>query len=311
LVQTSPILEAGSAYSCRGWPKLPLLPLEILPASARTVQECFPDYELRRKDIIEILQSSAIDFDEVAVTHRFHQGSQPDRTTATLIVTCNEASQLWPGVICRIRAYLAEQGINIAIEFIVTSAVNNLFTFPVLSADKTIITLWETHLRRKVLDILKDSGKPWSTLDVWRRGTTEKSEECKPTVVVSAPAAAEDDEWWSIILPRIGSSCTTHLNVELIYSEPIYPRCLNSDADSPMSAARRLTVKDFDGNISMGTSCGLADSSGSGTIGGLIRLRMGDRDLGIFGLTNSHILSSPEFDDGQATKNLSVNFEAT
>ena len=274
----------------QGWPTLPALPLY----TAALAYHSFPNYETHLERVENILNAQGVGVSQVMVVHRVHYQSQPDGSTATLTIVCKQGSTPWYLAIREIRRYLAGQGIDITIEFIDQRAYHNLSTFPIMPNDRDIIHRWHSTVESQVLNILRASGRPWAFLNVWRRGLEDTSNLCSPTVVIFAPNAAHH-EWWETILPRIRSVCMPMFDVELLEGG----RITYGDKDDMESPANQLTLEDFGPKIEMGTSCGVLGSESSGTIGGIVRLWKEGRDLGMFGLSNHHVVLTDQLKQGK------------
>jgi len=275
----------------QGWPSLPALPLYTTALPYHS----FPNYEMHLERIRNILNAQGVVMPQVMVVHRVHYQSQPDESTATLTIVCKQGSTPWLHAIREIRKYLANQSIDITIEFIDQRAYHNLSTFPIMPNDRGIIRRWHNTVESQVLNILRACGRPWAFLNVWRRGLEDTSDLCSPTVVIFAPNATHH-EWWETILPRIRSVCMPMFDVELLEGG----RLTYGDKEDMESPAERLTLDDFGPKIEMGTSCGSLSSESSGTIGGIVRLWKEGQDLGMFGLTNHHVLLTDQLKQGKS-----------
>jgi hypothetical protein len=107
----------------QGWPKLPLLPLDLRRPSTHAANEHLPDLNRHFKIIGQILRAQSLAFDDMAFCHRVHPRSEPDKTTATFIVTFTESSPQWRHAIRLIWKHFAKEIINIPIEFITKAAL--------------------------------------------------------------------------------------------------------------------------------------------------------------------------------------------
>ena len=275
----------------QGWPSLPALPLYTMALDYHS----FTNYETYLERIRDILNTQGVGVSHVMVVHRVHYRSQPDESTATLTIVCKQGSTPWFHAIREIRRYLAGQGIDITIEFIDQRAYYNLSTFPIMPNDRKIIRCWHNFVESQVLNILRAGGRPWAFLNVWRRGLEDTSNLCSPTVVIFAPNAMHH-EWWEIILPCIRRVCMPMFDVELLEGG----RLTYGNKEDIESPAKRLTLEHFGPKIGMGTSCGVLGSGSSGTIGGLVRLCEGGKDLGVFGLSNHHVVLTDQLKQGNS-----------
>ena len=78
-------------------------------------------------------------------------------------------------------------------------------------------------------------------------------------------------------------------------------RITYGDKDDMESPANQLTLEDFGPKIEMGTSCGVLGSESSGTMGGIVRLWKEGRDLGMFGLSNHHVVLTDQLKHGKSS----------
>ena len=72
-----------------------------------------------------------------------------------------------------------------------------------------------------------------------------------------------------------------------------------NDREDIESIANRLTLEDFSLKIGMGTSYGVLGLESSNTIGGTVWLWKEGQDLGIFGLSNHHVVLTDQLTQGK------------
>ncbi|KAG5292219.1 peptidase family S64 domain-containing protein [Histoplasma ohiense] len=275
-----------------GWPKLAHLPL-------RTVYEgdpdaFIPDQQTHISQIITILRAQQIPVSSIAVVYRVPYGgdnsNKLDETTATLLVTTFPDGGYNSFVATReIRKYLNSHEIHVLIEIIDERALKPS-VFPILSSDKELISIWNERLKQATIDILKASCLKVVSISVFRYGLDLDPEKCPPTVMISA-LDAEADAWWATILPRIRSICLPAFDVTVIYGDHII---MGSNELDMNTMERPFATFDFSNltAIKMGDSCGPIGGTWTGSMGGPVRLEKDGEDMGVFGLSNHHVVRS-------------------
>ena len=192
-----------------------------------------------------------------------------------------------------IRKYLAAHDIHVAIEIIDERALW-IKTYPILPSETVAVQRWSL-LWDPLTRYLDKVKVEWVSVTVLHRGLDLSRDSCPPTVVISARDAA-NDKWWNEVLPEIRNHCRSHFEVELLH-EDTSPTALDPQEDARM-AGSLLSISDFSSRIPMGGSCGPDSPKGSGTMGGRLRLRRNGQELGVFGLSNHHVVKSDLLEQG-------------
>ncbi|EER44671.1 conserved hypothetical protein [Histoplasma capsulatum H143] len=275
-----------------GWPKLAHLPLRTV--SADNPDAFFPDQQTHISQIITILRAQQIAVSSITVVHRVPYGgdnsNKLDETTATLLVTTFPDGGHNSFVATReIRKYLNSHEIHVLIEIIDERALKpNIF--PILPSDQELISIWNERLKQATINILKASCLKVVSISVFRYGLDLDPKKCPPTVIISA-LDAEADAWWTTVLPRIHSICLPAFDATVIYGDQII---MDSNELDMNTMEGPFTPWDFSSltTIRMGSSCGPIGGTWSGSMGGAVRLEKDGEDMGMFGLSNHHVVRS-------------------
>lgn len=75
---------------------------------------------------------------------------------------------------------------------------------------------WDREYRQKVLSVL--GGHRWQAVDVHRCGVSAHRDENPVTIILSV-FDAEDDVWWTDVIPAIREACNYDLEVRLQQGE--------------------------------------------------------------------------------------------
>jgi hypothetical protein len=276
----------------RGWPVLQVLPLGTIPLKDPSTY--LPDYDEHLQHIRNILEGQRVRALSIQVVYRVHyETSKWDDDAVTLFIPAESGIGNWYMAVRDIRKYLSKKAIDIAIE-IIDPRAQRISTFAILPSDIHAIELWNGRLRDNVVNILELCGLQWISVNVFHRGLEDSREKCKQTVLISA-ADASDKEWWDRVLPRLRQICSPHFLVELTYQDQL----IFTPNEEAIHAARRLSSKSFGFSIDMGASCGPAGTDASGSMGGMVRLRQGDQDIGTFGISNHHVVLTDVLQHGK------------
>lgn len=268
----------------KGWPILAPLPLRIVYDGGAI--SYFPNRAKHIPKIELLLQLQRVEPRSIDIVDRVpFAAAKTDESTATLLITAEPGTGNMFMAVRDIRKYLSSQDIHVAIELIDERA-HWMRTYPVTSVEPATIESWKT-MRNHVVDYLDESGIDWVSVNVLHRGLDMSKDLCPPTIVISARNAASS-RWWDEILPNVRNMCRTQLEVELVREDEV--------AFDPYELAKNaggtLNIDVFDKIIPMGASCGPVSSIGSGTIGGGVTLRRNGQDLGVFALSNHHVVKS-------------------
>lgn len=184
-----------------------------------------------------------------------------------------------------IRKYLAAHDIHVAIE-ILDERAQRLKTYAILPTETDVLHHW-SRVRDLAIRGLDDIGASWVSITLLRRGLDLTRDSCPPTVVISSRDAA-NPKWWDEVLPVIRNLSRPHFQVELVPEDDLI---FDPQEDAKL-AESTLPISQFAAQISMGGSCGPGNTRGSGTMGAMIRLCQHDQNLGVFGLSNNHVVES-------------------
>ena len=230
---------------------------------------------------------------------RCHYPRRPENEeiVPTLCITATEGTGNWSRAIREIRQHLVSEGLSeLAIEILDRRIFYDLHTFPIHPTDTHIIDRWN-HYRPQVLTYLRDKVRnaEWATLNVFYRGVgSSPNIECFSTVLLSVPDPS-NKIWHEKVYPDINAICSEHFRIETTY----YSGKLTIDDDEE---AANLSPEDFKrSEILMGSSCSPADTESSGSLGGAVALRKDSELIGIFGLTNSHVVCNRAFEHKVST----------
>lgn len=256
----------------RGWPILAPLPLRH---EYDLQSYLFPDSGKHIGKIWSLLEGLKPRQTLICVVHRApYQVTETRASSATIFAAISNPNVESRHVAVReIRKNLASQDIHVAIELIDEGAMF-MKTYSILPSETLTIQHWK-NLHDRVTDYL-DDNIPWISIDVLHRGLDRSREKCPATVVITAQDAA-DSRWWGEILPQLRSLCHPS-EVELVNGD--------GSSSAPELDRRQLTINDFSSNIRLGGNCGLADTSGRGSLGGAIRLGRDGQEIGVFALSS-------------------------
>jgi hypothetical protein len=207
---------------------------------------------------------------------------------------------VWIKAVREIYTGLVQTGFNVAVEIIDALAFfKRLPVAPILSTDRALIEGWNRVLPSFLAIIDKQS---WVAIDVLYRELP--SHGMQPTVIINA-SDANDDSWDSILpaLFQLLQDNHVELNVVVLFLRDLNLTGANcsvshagdtEDFAPPHHSIRERFCED---EVQMGTSCGIAGSSGAGTLGGRLKLQKGTSVLDL-GLTNYHVLKNAFTDEG-------------
>ena len=163
-----------------------------------------------------------------------------------------------------------------------------------MSANEDALKVYQSSLRKTVLEILVDSGLSWTTLNLFHRGTNpQRLNECPPTIVVgtSETDPLQKQGWKTVegkIQQAIGKATKTSIKVEILQTTP---RLLNGkDVGLPLLMPPPLGYS-F-GPIEEETGPKARDSH-SGTVGGYVVLESNPEIQ--LALTCNHVANSRSF----------------
>ncbi|KAF2016895.1 hypothetical protein BU24DRAFT_477883 [Aaosphaeria arxii CBS 175.79] len=257
-----------------GWPILPVLPVQETPAVMR---HHFHHPDLIMTTIFRILDECRLHERTIGLCYRLNKGVSRNRQRPTMRIACSVESDREDTrieAVMAIKSLFEQENAEVAVEIIRYDAYVGFPTFPILSEDYLIL-IWNSLFPTLVNEIEPD--RDWVSLDLVRRG-----EEKQPTVLISA-RDANDPSWWNTKLPMLRRIIPVDIALELRFADPVHPIC-NED-----STAKAVSVMDYP-IVSMGQSCGSQGQTGAGTLGGFMELERDGEALGLFGLTNHHVL---------------------
>jgi hypothetical protein len=120
----------------------------------------------------------------------------------------------------------------------------------------------------------------------------------KPPVVLIGAKDADDDDWWTSILPQISGKLPTGFTVELGYVSNLL---IASDEAQPEPDCV-ITPEAYEDRVWIGASCGRTEfSHGSGTLGARMKLRHDGKD-GFYAITNHHVVCRSDNTDAAFTE---------
>ncbi|KAK2803940.1 hypothetical protein FQN51_002827 [Onygenales sp. PD_10] len=290
-----------------GWPKpLPVLPLVL--SSIPDESLIISDLTEARRNIATILQAHDILWDgHFFFAHHHKHGTAPGMEDVSLVIPSSSsqpgttASSSWVHAVKEIRKYLASKDVQCRIE-IIDFEMTNPTIFPI-DSENPAVDLWQSVYREKVLDAIQDTL--WQSVNVFHCGfgSSRSRTGCPLTIIIHA-WDADDDIWWTTIIPRLTSMCP--FQVRLQGAQDIYA----VDGDGDVNAlAKGLSLEAFTGPVDIGASIGIKGMSGSGsggggggTLGGIVELEWPDKSRSYLGLTSHHaVLGDNNFSN--ATKN--------
>ncbi|DAA74801.1 TPA_exp: Uncharacterized protein A8136_2219 [Trichophyton benhamiae CBS 112371] len=274
-----------------GGPVLCRLPAATFPiTSADPITHVF-NSELRDK-IMEAIQESNIDFQEMSVFKRRWRESRDKPLPVILIIAKTRRNRpidgTWFQLCQKIRAFCVSAGRpEVNVEIGDPAAYIPIISSAVLSSDP-IVQHWPT-LRPQILKII--NGRMWLTLDVLRRGP--ENSEGIITIVITIPECSTSDAYsWRPVRDKIVNVINTtgleNVAVEIgrgaVYTSDDIDNNFFNESD-PCSKAH------FGGSLA-----GLHDSKRLGTFGGFIVLDFPDGKSRTCGLTCYHCVVNDDID---------------
>ncbi|KAH8730967.1 hypothetical protein GQ44DRAFT_823101 [Phaeosphaeriaceae sp. PMI808] len=293
-----------------GYPKLPAYP--VYSAVFTMEQELyFPSLDEHIKVIRDILSKHNVTLIDHMTAYRVSRSSRILEDYAhnpTLMLVADyehDHRHQWVKAAQKIRTHLAQSGIHRSFELVDPSSEKHK-TSPILSEDHELIADWN-EVHPKFLSMIEDRN--WKAIDVLYRDFPSRG--MLPTVIISAQDANSHILWDSTLssLRQLLQVHNLTLDIVVLYLEnitlamadtpdtPTVADSLDRDVPSPhipedfRSADARIQWEFYGEEFSMGTSCALANSNGSGTLGGRITLKKDSATLEL-GITNYHIFRS-------------------
>jgi hypothetical protein len=289
-----------------GYPKLPVLPVEttVLRESPDTF---FPNFSYRWRDIQDILAKWSIPQSGVFFAYRENcrkDVADSERHPTLVIVSTYEHNCQgdWVKAVSEISAYLLQFGINQTIELVDERVYyESFYTSPILSTDCKLIDGWNSILSEFLTTI---EHRDWVAIDALYREFPSRG--MQPTVIVNA-RDANDNIWWDQTLPRLHGLLQENgleLDIVLLFLPGLRFTMAGSDT-RPDPIVREDFYED---TIYMVTSCATSGSTGSGTLGGGLKLQSGSSVLEL-GLTNCHVLKDAFSNHGHSAGPFPPNAE--
>ncbi|KAF2108556.1 hypothetical protein BDV96DRAFT_652807 [Lophiotrema nucula] len=268
-----------------GSPWLPVLP--VLTTDIDDIEAILPNKS--QIAIGDILRRLSINASFAGFVHRHNRGQATNRNTVTLLIVSElkteQDIEKCETAVHRICENAAQSRSNCAVEIIDCQAFPaHLPVFPIPETSQHLVAVWNSLLPQ--LQTLIES-RQWVTIDgmLQRRPHSVP----RPTAIISAKDA-NDSIWWDELLPDIRELFLKNnwdFDVALLHLDR-----------SPLSGdeARGDRVDEpeihegwYENPVGVGSSCGIAGSESSGTLGGRFVLTKDNIALEM-GLTSANVL---------------------
>jgi len=260
-----------------GSPLLPVLPVFSQPTNLPI--DKIPGWLQHLNRIGEILDENEITPRITDVGYRFHADRRPQDSCVTITTRAAwtpRSDITWPNAVRDIRAYLNEKKIQLAVEIIAPALYRGLKPFPFARDTYN----WNDKLLPEIRDRIMDHQ--WVSLDMIYQEDPVRSGTQRPVILIGA-RDADENSWWDSTLPALQQLdwvTQSGIQVELVYRDEFL-----TAASDGLSKAFETSI------IPVGASCGVANRTGSGTLGGKLVLedpRTGKKT--VTGISNHHVL---------------------
>jgi len=281
--------NSGISYRL-GWPKLPHLPLNTIPAHTQLENE-----ETCLSTVARILVESSVTFQEAffAIRAPLWASKQSQAMFLTLVILVDTESNIemfMHNAIKKIRHYLKTPGMGaeeLSIELIDFRAIDDLCSIPLGPQDKDIVEKWPDILDA-IIAKLTELHQQWLVIELCYRRLYWDQKRNKPTVMITTPSATEEG-WWENVLPTLRSQVDAPFPLEY---EVVYGTTLNC-TDWRNATSENITSDDYESELTMGSSIGISSlKNHAGTAGGMVTLE----EKGSFALTNFHVVTDDRVD---------------
>lgn len=153
-----------------------------------------------------------------------------------------------------------------------------LSTHPIMPSDPICRAWNEAGLREKVMALVR-AQSTWQSVDVLRRGWSERPLQCPPMIFVCITPGTMSEAW-----KQVGRQIETYLRD---YALSAGMAILESEAH------RADTVEAKDG-IALGASIGVKNGASTGTLGGYVQLDKDGAQRKICAMTCHHVVAPQE-----------------
>lgn len=304
----------------RGWPTLPPLPVNTFFEKAAHRVNNAGQHVAKVKSILEAHKIEAY---YVGFAYRLPMDEEPDHIDVqddeyiTLLVTLDitKHGHRIEHALIRIRSEFKKSSDtrDCMIEFLDFHAgPAGPTSMPITTTQRTIISAWEKSADKIIDRFLK--GKRWLSLECVMRGLGNDEETFKPTIVITAPNA-KDEDWWHNVLSQMREALKAQdfvgaykvaFNVDLLQGTTLL--CVPNRDRRPknfrfLGALTRTKTHAYGDYLPMGVSIGLDKEDpklgqSAGTMGGTIQLKTKDGAQRL-GLTNWHAVEDKYLVEGK------------
>ncbi|KAE8828209.1 hypothetical protein PTNB85_07395 [Pyrenophora teres f. teres] len=293
--------KRGLSYRL-GHPRLPELPVRVVTPTTRLVDE-----EKVLEMAKNILSSNNIASTEIHIDLRIPYSAKPQdynsyMTLLVLLDTEKYSRTLLETVVKDIRQYLKGGGAleALKIEFLDFRAYRDLWSLPLGPKDSIIVDQWPTVLKSLITELAR-LQQSWLTIELCRRGLYNDAKRSPLTAVITTNSA-EDDGWWTDILPILRNCVASPfvLQYEVRYGSSLY----SMDSDWKSRSGHHISEASYGSEVRMGSSIGITKNPiHAGTAGGVVTLGK----KGSYALTNFHVATDDRIDKLTEGKSLPPN----
>lgn len=289
--------EVDTQLSFRtGWPTLPTLPVKTSPQE-HNLLTLLPDWKTNLALLGQILDENDVLVIDRFLCYRYNKGIPISERKPTFLIYSDlrgegQHIEKWRKTAWAIHMMFQQRNLNNFVVEIVDQRVNEKIKTDIIHSDeREVLEAW-SEIAPRIVQCLSDHK--WTSLDLLHRRWFGAREDTKATVVISA-ADANDSIWWHQTLHTLRAILPNFLGIELIYLDSIFAVDRFASSESNQVADQDLEELAYTkpNSITMGASCGRKWAgkgpdlgSGSGTLGGLVRL---DGHTHQFGLSNHHV----------------------
>lgn len=279
-----------------GWPILP--PLPVVTVGEEKASAEIPNYSRILMEVRDMLQTHRIGFSQPFFAYRAPDDRRNDLDDIhlTLVIPADmihDRHKVEIAVI-RLRSWLKnEKELECCIEFIQETVVFGLITYPIHHTAHNLRSRWDG-----LADAITQALHPndWLGMEFLHRGLIGNIIQCPPTVVVTSATITTPEKYKSVFatVRNVVKEENPAWEAEVLFKSSIFHN------GGSVVHSNTVNAKDYD-TIRMGCSIGFAaepkgESRGSGTIGGVIKLKSGEKEM-LCGLTNFHVVRNQRIDD--------------
>ncbi|KAF2243559.1 hypothetical protein BU26DRAFT_510057 [Trematosphaeria pertusa] len=265
-----------------GWPRLRSEPLRT---HVESDQEYLSSPSETFEELERLFAAYGLPLHRRFIGRRYYDGDRAaDAPLALIMVTdLREAPEEdISEILHRVSRTLGQISPTAELELIDAKSCFEMKTIAVHPSEKAAIDVWDSvsnDIVQYLCRLQQEEGCRWATVDLLHRGSGSTREDCPLTVVIGSPDANQD-LWYDRATSEIRQLTDDQFEVEVLYTKGFEAR--NTDGDV-------IDISAYADPIQMGASIGERDTEGSGTLGGLVKLRSPNGLEKSYALTNHHV----------------------